>query len=301
VDLRQLGYFLAVVDHGGVTPAADAVRIAQPSLSQAIRSLERELGVVLFRRNGRGLTLTAAGEAFVAPARQVLRSLAGARTAIDDVVALTAGWLDIAAHDLLAVDPVGTVLALFHRRHPGVAVRLHSPRDEDEMIRLVLDGRCELALTYLPVPGSGLRVSELGRQEVWVALPPGSAPGPDPLPVGALDGLSLVANVEGHEAVRAAVRSGLRAAGVRMRPAVVSRHQEAVVPLVLAGAGVAFVSRWYAREAARRGAVVRRLDPSVSCAFGLLHRATSMSPGGAAFVKMLVDALADPPQDASDS
>jgi DNA-binding transcriptional LysR family regulator len=295
-----------VVDHGGVTPAAAAVHVAQPSLSQAIRGLERELGVELFRRDGRGLTLTAAGEALVAPARQVLASLAAARTVIDDVVGLTAGWLDLAAHDLLAVDPVAAVLALFHDRHPGVAVRLYSPRDEDEMIRLVLDGHCELALTYLPISSSGLLVRELGRQEVWVALPPGgSASSTDPLPVGALDGLPLVASVEGHEAVRVAVRSSLRAAAVRMRPAVVSRHRESVVPLVLAGAGVAFVNRWYAREAARRGAVVRRLEPSISCSFGLLHRATGLSPGGAAFVKMLVDALAnslaDPSQDVMDS
>ncbi|WP_370943249.1 LysR family transcriptional regulator [Amycolatopsis sp. cg5] len=61
MDLRQVEYFVAVVDHGGVTKAAEALFLAQPSLSQAVRQLERELGAELFDRTGRHLVLTAAG------------------------------------------------------------------------------------------------------------------------------------------------------------------------------------------------------------------------------------------------
>jgi DNA-binding transcriptional LysR family regulator len=112
------------------------------------------------------------------------------------------------------------------------------------------------------------------------------------MPVAALDGLPLVLGVEGPEAVRVAVRAELRAAGAHLRPVVVSRHWDAIVPLVLAGAGTAFVSRWYATEAASHGAVIRRLVPPIRCGFGLLHRPAPMSPAATAFVAMLVDALA---------
>jgi DNA-binding transcriptional LysR family regulator len=63
VDARQLEYFLAVVDHGGVNRAAAALYLAQPSLSQSIRALERDLGHQLFHRVGRRLVLTDAGQA----------------------------------------------------------------------------------------------------------------------------------------------------------------------------------------------------------------------------------------------
>ena len=61
MDGRQLGYFLAIVDHGGFGRAADHLLVAQPSLSQAMAGLERELGVKLFVRAGRGVSLTDAG------------------------------------------------------------------------------------------------------------------------------------------------------------------------------------------------------------------------------------------------
>ncbi len=299
MDLRRLGYFLAVVDHGGVTPAAAALHIAQPSLSQAIRGLERELRVDLFRRDGHRLTLTPAGEALVGPARQALRSLAAAQAAVGEVVGLAAGRLDVAVHDLLAVDPVAPVLAGFHGRHPGVEVALHSPRDEDEMVNLVRDGRCELGLTFLPVHAGGLRVRELGWQDVWVVLPPGAVPDPaDPMPVPHLDGLPVVIGVDGYEAVSGPIRAALRAGGVRLRLSVHCRHQDAVLPLVLAGAGFAFVNRWYARRAAELGAPVRRLDPPIWGRYGLLSRPGGASPAATAFIEMLVDetaASAQPP------
>ena len=63
MDDRRLRYFLAVVDEGSVTRAAARLRVAQPSLSQALRAFEEELGAQLFHRVGRGLRLSAAGEA----------------------------------------------------------------------------------------------------------------------------------------------------------------------------------------------------------------------------------------------
>ncbi|RZU75343.1 LysR family transcriptional regulator [Micromonospora kangleipakensis] len=286
VDLRQMEYFLAVVDHGGVTRAAAAICIAQPSLSQAIRGLERELGIELFHRTGHGLVLTAAGEALVAPARQVLRDATAARAAVAEVVSLRAGRLDIAAHAALTVDPLTPALATLRRRFPGISVGVREPRDDKELARLVRDGSCELALTYLPIPELGLPVSELGSQQVWVVLPPGTPAADGPLPVRALHDTPVI-GIKGHSALRATVLAALASAGVRMRRAAVTRHSEAVVPMVLAGAGTAFLTRWYADEAARGGAVVRALDPPMVCRFALVHRPGRLSPAARALLELL--------------
>ena len=68
MDARQLRYFLAVVDQGRHQPRGGTLLIAQPSLSQSISALERELGVPLFHRVGRRLVLSDAGETLVGPA-----------------------------------------------------------------------------------------------------------------------------------------------------------------------------------------------------------------------------------------
>src|ERR1700736_3267215 len=107
MDVRQLRAVVTVVDRGGVTRAAEELHVAQPSLSQTIRSLERELGVELFHRVGRRLVLSAAGEALLAPARQVLRDMATVASSVAEVRGLAAGWLDLVAEPTLAADPVG--------------------------------------------------------------------------------------------------------------------------------------------------------------------------------------------------
>ncbi|HVJ95693.1 MAG TPA: LysR family transcriptional regulator, partial [Acidimicrobiia bacterium] len=73
MELRQVEYVLAVIDHGSFTAGAEACGVAQPSLSEGVRRLETELGVRLFHRVGRSVSLTDAGVAFEGPARRLVR------------------------------------------------------------------------------------------------------------------------------------------------------------------------------------------------------------------------------------
>ena len=104
---------------GGVTRAAGRLHVAQPSLSQALRALESELGVELFHRVGRGLRLSPAGEALLGPARQILRSIEEARGAMAGVRELETGTIEIAALATLAVDPMATLSVLPRTSIPG--------------------------------------------------------------------------------------------------------------------------------------------------------------------------------------
>src|SRR5579859_153368 len=141
MDIRQLRAVVAVVDHGGVTRAAAELHVAQPSLSQTIQSLEHELGVDLFQRVGRRLVLTAAGEALLVPARQVLRDMATVAASVADVKGLAAGRLDLVAEPTLAADPVAGLIGAFRIAYPDILVRLAEPEGSAEVVQRLDDGR----------------------------------------------------------------------------------------------------------------------------------------------------------------
>ena len=288
MDERRLRYFLAVVEEGGVTRAARSLHVAQPSLSQSLRTLERELGVELFQRVGRTLRLTAAGEALVGPARQTLRTMDSARAAVGEVVELAAGTLQIAALATLAVDPLSALVGRFRRAHPGVVVRVREPESASAVSTLVRAGECELGLAHLPLPQEHLRTVELGDQELLFVLPPGRGGGGcvgepgDALAPAALRAVPLVVSPPGTS-TRMLLEQALQAVGVTPLIAVETDTREAIVPLVLAGAGAALLPATLAREAGRRGAVVRAAHPRIVRRIGLVQRDGPLSPAARAF------------------
>ena len=172
MDLRRLRLFLAVVDEGGFTRAADAMFVSQPSVSQAMRELEEELGTPLFHRVGRGVVLTSAGEALVGPARQVLRDVELGEAAVASVTGLVTGRLDLCSLPTLAVDPVAPLVGAFRLAYPGVTLALADPDDSADLVHLVSTGACELGVDAQPAPG---RLESLSsRARTCAVFPPGT-------------------------------------------------------------------------------------------------------------------------------
>jgi len=286
MDERRLRYFLAVVDEGSVTRAAARLHVAQPSLSQALRALENELGVELFHRVGRGLRLSAAGEALIGPGRQTVRAFEEARTAISGVLDLEAGTLEIAALATLAVDPLAPLVGRFRAAHPGVEVRMIEAETTDGIHRLVRDGRCELGAAQLSAPTAGLDMQSLGDQELLFVMPPqwretrGRS-----LSARDLARTPLVVAPPGTS-TRMLLEQALAGVGVAPQIAVETAAREAIIPLVLAGAGAALLPAPIAREAERRGAVVRAARPSISRPIGLIHRQGALSAAAQTFMAL---------------
>jgi len=285
MDERRLRYFLAIVEEGSVTAAASRLHVAQPSLSQSLRSLERELGTELFHRVGRGLQLTSAGHALIGPARQALLAIDAARSAVHEIAEVLAGELAIAALATLAADPLAKMVGRFRRAHPGVTVEIQESERTADAGRLVAEGACELALVHLPVAPTGLIATPLGSQELLFVLPPGGEPDARPLTPAALRSVPLVVTAPGTS-TRELLEQAFAAAGVVPRLAVVTTAREAIVPLVLAGAGAALLPAALAREAERRGALVRATRPPLTRPIGLVTRPGPLSPAARAFTAL---------------
>jgi DNA-binding transcriptional LysR family regulator len=283
MDLRKLALFLAVVDEGGFTRAAEAAFVSQPSVSQAIRELEAELGTPLFHRVGRGVVLTPAGEALVGPARQALRDVEAARAAVQAVGELETGRLDLCALPTLAVDPVAPLVGTFRTAHPGIAVRLADADGPAEVAASVASGDVEVGITVETGATAALRSFALGRQELVAVLPPGASAPARGLTALELARHPIVATPRGTS-TRELLDDALAIAGVTVDFAVVTAQREAVMPLVVAGAGATLLARPLADIAARLGAVVAPMRPKVTRAVVAVHRNAPLSPAAAAFL-----------------
>jgi LysR family transcriptional regulator, carnitine catabolism transcriptional activator len=304
MDERRLEYFLAIVEEGGITRAARRLHIAQPSLSQSLAALERELEVALFERIGRGLRLSAAGRALVGPARQTLRSMQAARGAVAEVSELLSGTLEIGALPTLAVDPLAQLVGRFRTEHPGVMVRVGEAQSATELSTLVRDGGCEIGLAHLPLPRQGLVTVDLGVQELFFVLSPSvelsgesreraaGAPAaqaaqdlPRAISPTALAKVPLIVSPPGTS-TRMLLDQAMEAAGVVPTVAVETDAREAIVALVLAGAGGALLPAPLAYEAQRRGAQLRAARPRIARHIGLVRREGPLSPAARAFVAL---------------
>ncbi|MDI9894446.1 LysR family transcriptional regulator [Rhodococcus sp. IEGM 1381] len=292
MELRHLQYFLAVVDTGGMSNAAVSMQVSNPSVSQAIAFLERDLGSSLFARVGKGLTLTPAGHALIGPARKVLRDVVSAASAIDDGSGTLRGRLEIAASPHVAAEPVAGLVARFRASHPGTSVRIGALPTVGAVGGLIRDGHCEFVFCHLPVSVGGLATLVLGVHTYWLVFPPGAeVAATDPFPLAELPSRSLVAVPQGSPQ-RVTVERALHEAGQRTTPSAVVQHREAMIPFVLEGVGTSIMERSLAERAACRGAQVRAVEPAIELTHAVIYDSEALSPVGSAFLASIMEGLA---------
>ncbi len=166
MTLQQLAYFLAAVDRGSFSSAAESLHMAQPSLSEQVRRLEAELGVELFHRVGRGLMITAAGEALRPHAEQVLAEVELAREAVVDVRELRGGTATFGVFGSARYYLGARVVRDFHRAYPEVNIRLVG-QNSSEVVAAVRSGALEAGVVVLPIDDAGLDVTPVLRDELF--------------------------------------------------------------------------------------------------------------------------------------
>ncbi|GAA2868511.1 LysR family transcriptional regulator [Streptosporangium fragile] len=266
MNLQQLRYVVATAEHRTMTDAARSLYIAQPALSRAIRDLERELGMTLFARSGRGVVVTAQGRRVVKLAREAL-------DAVREIESLSThghtseAELRIASTPSLESGLAGRLLPAYTAEHPGVRVHIVRCDGRDGVVNAIRDHRADLGLTDLPVPPD-LVSHPLERQEIVLISPPG-VDLPDPVPVRRLNGMRLVLPSPGS-ARRKEFDALFAKHGVA--PVVVNHVDERGNWLsAISGTASMLWYRGTADQAARAGLVVRTLDPSVRRVIALVH------------------------------
>ncbi len=168
MTLQQLTYFLAAIEHGSFSAAADALHLAQPSLSEQVRRLEDELGSPLFVRTGRRVVLTEAGAALRPAAERVIAEAEQAREAVAEVTELRGGTAALGTFGSAPYYLMGGILSAFRSRHPRVKVRMVG-QNSSEVADAVRNGELEAGIIVLPVDDRGLDVRPVLRDEVVVA------------------------------------------------------------------------------------------------------------------------------------
>jgi DNA-binding transcriptional LysR family regulator len=174
VDVRQMRYVLAVARTGSVRRAAQLLNVAQPTLSQQLGIVEREMGAPLFERTARGMRLTPVGEVFAAHAEAVLGVFDQALTAVADAVAGDVGGLRLAVADGLS-DILRAILGTLRGLTPRVRVRMTRMRTAEQVERILRD-QVQAGLGYRPVPATeGVARLVVHRAAVRALLPRGHA------------------------------------------------------------------------------------------------------------------------------
>lgn len=168
MELSQLRYVIAVAEAGNFTRAALRSHIAQPSLSQQIIKLEKELGHKLFHRLGRKAVLTEAGTAFLERARKILFEVEDATKEMGDSPSFERR-ITVGAIPTLAPYLIPTLIARCRRRHPNLLVNIREDF-KGTLIREMLEGELDLALVSLPISEASIQVEVLWKESLILAV-----------------------------------------------------------------------------------------------------------------------------------
>ncbi|MGD9482014.1 LysR substrate-binding domain-containing protein [Streptomyces sp. TRM70308] len=280
MQLQQLRYFAAVAETRHFTRAAQREHVAQPSLSQQIRALERELGTELFHRARGHIGLTDAGEALLPLARRILADADTARREVQEVARLRRGRVRLGAPPSLCTSVVPDVLRLFHDRYPGVELAVHEGGSRD-LVGVLAAGELDLALVITPLPGQApaLATTELLHEELVVVSAPGEpAPADGALRVADLRETPLVMFRHGYD-LRELTLAACRAAGFEPRFSVEGGEMDAVLGFVRAGLGLAVVPRMVADRSGLRTTPLA--PPGLRRTVCVAHRADVSPPRAA--------------------
>jgi DNA-binding transcriptional LysR family regulator len=258
MELRQLEYFVAVAEERSFTNAARRLRVAQSGLSATIKALEAELGGLLLARTSRRVELTRAGEAFLADARRTLASASAAAENFAAIRGLHHGTLRVGITQTSAMIGLGKLLGQFHKRHPGINLRLTQTNSADSLASRVHEGVLDLSFTPARKGPPDLRFTPVFQSPMVLVCRDGD-------PAGAASTVALsqlhdreLIGLPSSFSARLIADEAMRAAGLDSHLQLEVNDLATLLDLVAEGFGLAIVPE----AAARSRPDLKRVTPS---------------------------------------
>ncbi len=169
MELRVLRYFLTVANEESITKAADALHITQPTLSRQLSQLEEEIGVKLFERGSRKITLTSEGLLLCRRAKEILQLVSKTEKEMTEQEKLVDGEISVGCGELASVQVVAEIIKSFHEKYPLVRYDIHTANADH--IRERLDkGLTDIGLLLEPVDIDKYEFIRMNIKEKWVVL-----------------------------------------------------------------------------------------------------------------------------------
>ena len=241
ITFRQLRVFTEVAQLGSMARAAESLHLTPPAVSMQIKEVEAQVGLPLFDRQGRSVTLSTAGEYFLVHARRLLAELKEADNAMARFKRLEHGVLTIGIVST-AKYFVPQLLARFHEDHRGIEVRLRVAGNREQLVALMDSGEVDLSVMGRPPKEIATRSEAFAAHPLVIVAPPNH-------PLLALGGLPMSA-LAGQRVIAREHGSGTRAAMGKLfadhrfdaQITMEMSSNETIKQAVMAGMGIAFLS-----------------------------------------------------------
>ncbi|MGZ3185155.1 MAG: LysR substrate-binding domain-containing protein [Telluria sp.] len=217
MELRQLRYYVAIVDHGSLSKAAGGLHVAQPALTQQLRQLEDELGAQLLHRSAQGVLCTDAGKVFYEHAQAILKQVADARSAVVQSTTRPSGSVSLGLPHSISGALALPLLTAARARYPEITLQL-TEEISGNLTEQLKSGRLNLAVLFDDGQLGQFDTVPLVEEDMaficradsgW--LPPGEA-----LTLARACAVPLILPAQ-QQGVRPRIESVARAAGIELR------------------------------------------------------------------------------------
>lgn len=292
MEFRQLLYAVQIANEKNFSRAAEKLHIAQPSLSQQLAKLERELGVLLFHRTTNSVEPTHAGETFVQKAQHILDLVEQLKNEMNDISHLRKGKLVVGTLPITGSHILPLVLPEFAKRHPGIEVNLVEDTSA-KLERFTSEGAVDFSLLSMPIEDPTLEYRPFITEEICLAVPNHHrlAEWPEPVPVRELARESFIVLKKG-QGFRQITWDICAQAGFEPSVVFESGNIETVQALVAAGMGVALIPNMIAEAKKGRYVPVYKTltDPVPTRTLVVAHRrGRYLSKAAEAFIGTLLE------------
>ena len=289
MNFTHLFAFYEVACAGSLSGGAQRLRVSQPAVSREVRELEERLGIVLFDRLPRGVSLTHAGQILFGYAQRIFALAEAARSELNEVAGLSAGHLKIGASATVGVYLVPGIIAEFNARYPKVSIEL-TVTNTQEVASGLSDGSFTLGFIEGPYDAARLNAQHFGADEIVLAAAADYRQQTGPLLARDIATQAVILREPGS-GTRAVVEDAYRRAGLAMTPAMSVSDTEAIKRMLIAQRAVAYVSALSIREEVARGAlrVLDVADLRIERALNLVWlKGRSLAPSAQAFFDLAI-------------